>query len=376
MLASTQDNLKDEIKKHFKDEEVGKMYCLGRCHENHAFHYQGANYSGSSIDYSKVFKEGGVDGLDNYNVKSYGETILTVEFLGVDQYYELLKSILHEDKDSLLEEIKKSKVNGRGGAGFSLGMKLDACKQVPGEVKFIVCNADEGERRVQRVNAVIDPIEGTKVDGQIIVDMMNRMGYEQPEYHPATMLEEISQIVPFFKGAKWEELGINGKQWPIKEDGTDTQILHTKEFKIGKGRFNFKPFVETQEITAHQKDYPYIITTNRNLEHYNCGAMTRRTGNVEISTEDLLLINPKDVEEKFIKEGDLVCVESPRGKVDIKARITDEVKPGILSSTFHFPDIMLNNITSDIACSEALCPEYKVVSVNIRKSKGARKIVS
>ncbi len=230
-----------------------------------------------------------------------------------------------------------------------------------------------GERRVQRVNAVIDPLEGTKVDGQIIIDMMNRMGYEQPEYDPVTMLEEISQIVPFFKGAKWEELGINGKQWPIKEDGSDTQILHTEEFKIGKGRFKFQPFVETEEITAHQKDYPYIITTNRNLEHYNCGAMTRRTGNVEISTEDLLLINPNDAEEKFIKEGDLVCVESPRGKVDIKARITDEVKPGILSSTFHFPDIMLNNITSDIACSEALCPEYKVVSVNIRKSKGTRK---
>lgn len=145
MLANTQDNLKEGIKKHFKDEEIGKMCCLGRCHENHAFHYQGVNYSGASIDYSKVFKEGGVYGLDNYNVKSYGETILTAEFPGVDQYYELLKSALHENKDSLLEEIKKSKVNGRGGAGFSLGMKLDACKQVPGEVKFIVCNADEGD---------------------------------------------------------------------------------------------------------------------------------------------------------------------------------------------------------------------------------------
>jgi formate dehydrogenase major subunit len=65
-----------------------------------------------------------------------------------------------------------------------------------------------------------------------------------------------------------------------------------------------------------------------------------------------------------------VCVESPRGKVDIKAKISDEVKPGILSSTFHFPDIMLNNITSSVSDSEALCPEYKVVSCRIRKSKG------
>jgi formate dehydrogenase major subunit len=59
--------------------------------------------------------------------------------------------------------------------------------------------------------------------------------------------------------------------------------------------------------------------------------------------------------------------------VDIKARITDEVKPGVLSSTFHFPEIMLNNITSSVTDSDALCPEYKVVAVNIRKSKGKYK---
>ncbi len=145
MLANTQGDLKDGIKKHFKDDEIGQMCCLGRCHENHAFHYQGVNYSGSSIDISKVFEDGGVDGLDNYAVKSSGETILTAEFPGVDKYYELLKAAFHNDRDSLLEEIKTSKVSGRGGAGFPLGMKLDSCKQVPGEVKFIVCNADEGD---------------------------------------------------------------------------------------------------------------------------------------------------------------------------------------------------------------------------------------
>jgi formate dehydrogenase major subunit len=69
----------------------------------------------------------------------------------------------------------------------------------------------------------------------------------------------------------------------------------------------------------------------------------------------------------------MVCVESPRGKVDVKAKITLDVKPGVLSSTFHFPEVMLNNITSDIHDSEAMCPEYKVVACNIRKSKGKYK---
>lgn len=229
-----------------------------------------------------------------------------------------------------------------------------------------------GERRIQRVQKVVEPIEGTKPDGQIIVEMMRKMGYEQCDYTADNLLKEIAQIVPFFAGVKWNELGDNGKQWPVLADGSDTKMLHTKQFTRGKGKFFFYPFEESNEITTYAKDYPYIITTNRELEHYNCGAMTRRTGNVEIITEDVLLICSEDAKKNKIEDGDLVCVESPRGKVDIKARITDEVKPGILSSTFHFPEIMLNNITSNEHDREAMCPEYKVVSCRIRKSKGKK----
>ncbi len=234
-----------------------------------------------------------------------------------------------------------------------------------------------GERRIQRVNKVVEPIGGTKSDGQIVVDIMNRMGPSngsgqalQPDYDPDTLLQEISQIVPFFKGVKWNALGENGKQWPVKEDGTDTKILHVDTFKRGKGKFHYFDFKESKEIIDNGKEYPYILTTNRELEHYNCGTMTRRTPNVDLLTEDVLMINPGDAEKHFIKDGDMVCVESQRGKVDLKARITDEVKPGILSSTFHFPEINLNVIGSNEHDVEALCPEYKVIAVNIRKSKG------
>ncbi|MEP5612028.1 MAG: formate dehydrogenase subunit alpha, partial [Cyclobacteriaceae bacterium] len=148
-----------------------------------------------------------------------------------------------------------------------------------------------GERRVQRVNQVVEPLEGTKPDGQIIIDVMNRMGYKQADYAPDTMLEEISQIVPFFKGITWENLGKNGKQWPVPEDGSSTEIIHIDQFKIGKGKITYHDWKESAEIEEHGEEYPYIITTNRELEHYNCGAMTRRTNNVDILTEDVLLMN-------------------------------------------------------------------------------------
>jgi formate dehydrogenase major subunit len=230
-----------------------------------------------------------------------------------------------------------------------------------------------GERRIQAVRQVVAPVPGTKPDGQIIVDIMNRMGYAQPDYDPKTLLEEISRIVPFFAGVTWEGLGNNGKQWPVAADGTDTKILHQTEFKIGKGKFIFKEWKETPELVENAKDFPFILTTNRELEHYNCGAMTRRTGNEEILGDDYLMINPADAEQHFISEGDYVCVESPRGKVDVKARITDEVKPGILSTTFHFPEMLINILTGDVHDTEAKCPEYKVVAVRIRKSKGKYK---
>jgi len=226
-----------------------------------------------------------------------------------------------------------------------------------------------GERRVQRVNQAVEPLEGTKPDGQIVVELMNRMGYEQPDYDPSTLLEEISGIVPFFAGIKWDELGINGKQWPVAADGQDTPILHKESFTRGRGLFAFNAFKETEEVVSNGEEFPYILTTNRNLEHYNCGAQTRRTANVEIVTEDVIFIHPEDAAENGIEDTDMVCVESERGKIDIKAKVSDEIKKGVLSTTFHFPEVLVNNLTSSISDSIAMCPEYKVVSVKIRKAR-------
>lgn len=171
-----------------------------------------------------------------------------------------------------------------------------------------------GERRIQRVQKAVEPLAGTKSDGQILVEIMNKMGYAQPDYEPDTMLDEISKIVPFFAGVTWHNLGDTGLQWPVKRDGSDTEILHLDVFQRGKGKFHYFDYKESQETQKNGKEYPYIITTNRELEHYNAGTMTKRTGNVEILTEDVLLINPEDAKKNLINDGDMVCIESPEEK--------------------------------------------------------------
>lgn len=227
-----------------------------------------------------------------------------------------------------------------------------------------------GERRVQRVNKVVGPIGNTKPDGQIVIDMMARLGYNQPTgpiYDAAKVLEEIVDVIPFMKGVTWERLGENGLQWPVQEDGTDTQILHQDSFKIGKGKFHAFDFEETPELLEHRAKYPFILTTARQLEHYNSGTMTRRTDNQKLSPSDYLEINPMDAGPKGISAGDTVRIYSDRGSVEIPVKLNYLVKKGVVRTTFHQPDIFINIITGDVGDKETMTPEYKVVAVDFEK---------
>jgi len=229
-----------------------------------------------------------------------------------------------------------------------------------------------GERRVQRVQAAVPPLAGTKLDGQIIIDVMNRMGYQQADFDAAEVLKEVADVVPFFAGATWENLSDNGKQWPILPGGQDTKILHRESFKRGKGKFHYFDWKETVELQEHGDEFPLILTTSRVLQHYNAATMTRRTFNEQIVSEDILLINKREAMLKGISTGDLTRLFSSRGEVFLKAEVSDKVKPGIVFTTFHFPEQMVNNVTSNVTDEETLCPEYKVVAVNIEKQETAQ----
>jgi len=222
-----------------------------------------------------------------------------------------------------------------------------------------------GERRVQKVNAAVPPKQGCKTDGQIIVEMMNALGYQQANYDAGAMLEEISQVVPFFAGITWDNLGDNGLQWPVAKGGKDTKILHLDSFKRGLGKFHFYQFEESVEIEQNGEEFPFILTTSRNLEHYNAGTMTRRTYNEEIVSEDVLLVNRQDAKEKGITNNSQVRLFSARGEIELKAQVSDKVNAGILFTTFHFPELMINRVTGDVTDKHTKCPEYKVVSVDI-----------
>ena len=223
------------------------------------------------------------------------------------------------------------------------------------------------ERRIQRVNRAAPPLPGTKPDGVIVAEMMQKLGFNQASYDADQVLKEIADVVPFFKGVTRERLGEFGLQWPVDADGTDTKILYKETFKLGKGQLKNFDWKESTEITNNQKEYPLILTTSRALQHYNCGTMTRRTNNIDLMDEDILLIHPKDAAQRDLITGDFGRLYSGRGKVDLKVEVTDKVKEGIVFTTFHFPEHMVNMVTGHGKDEETMCAEYKVSSVEIKK---------
>lgn len=144
--AGTQEQLGDTLQKHFNADEIGHMTCLGRCHENSAFHYNGKNYSGDAVNQLETILNSDTElNQDKYSVKANGRAILTEAFTTITEYYAPFKAALKRDSAEVLEEIKTSNIRGRGGAGFPMGLKLEFCRNVKNDTKFIICNADEGD---------------------------------------------------------------------------------------------------------------------------------------------------------------------------------------------------------------------------------------
>ena len=111
--------------------------------------------------------------------------------------------------------------------------------------------------------------------------------------------------------------------------------------------------------------FPLILTTGRILTQYNVGAQTRRTGNVVWHAEDLLEIHPHDAEVRGISDGDWVGLTSRAGETVLRAKVSEKIAPGVVYTTFHFPETNANVVTTENSDWATNCPEYKVTAVEV-----------
>jgi len=225
------------------------------------------------------------------------------------------------------------------------------------------------ERRINRVRKVMAPKNGL-ADWEVTQRLAQAMGLNWNYQHPSEIMDEVAKTTPSFANVSYEFLEKMGSvQWPCNDKAPEgTPIMHIDGFVRGKGKFIRTEYVATDEKTGPR--FPLLLTTGRILSQYNVGAQTRRTENVAWHAEDLLEIHPHDAEQRGLRDGDWVRLQSRAGETTLRATITDKVSPGVVYTTFHHPDTQANVITTDFSDWATNCPEYKVTAVQVGASNG------
>ncbi len=221
------------------------------------------------------------------------------------------------------------------------------------------------ERRISRVRRVMPPLAGY-ADWEVTLMLSRALGYEMDYANPSQIMDEIARLTPTFHGVSYGLIDRLGSvQWPCNEQAPEgTPTMHVDEFVRGKGRFVITQFVASREKVTRR--YPLLLTTGRILSQYNVGAQTRRTENSRWHEEDRLEIHHHDAEERGIKTGDWVGIESRAGQTVLRALVSERMQPGVVYTTFHFPESGANVITTDSSDWATNCPEYKVTAVQVQ----------
>jgi formate dehydrogenase major subunit len=226
-----------------------------------------------------------------------------------------------------------------------------------------------GERRVQRVRKVIEPPGEARSDWEIVCDVARAMG--KGEYFPYRSAEDIWNEVRSLweqaRGMSYARLDQRGLQWPCPtEDHPGTEVMHATEFSHGKTTpLRRIEYVPPPEDTSDE--FPFLLTTGRNLYQYNAATQTRRTHNNELHPMDYLDVSPNDAKRLGLRQGETVRVCSRQGAAVLPVKIRDGLKDGELYATFHTARVFLNQITNSYRDRYTETPEYKVTAVRIEK---------
>ncbi|HTC16277.1 MAG TPA: formate dehydrogenase subunit alpha [Steroidobacteraceae bacterium] len=220
------------------------------------------------------------------------------------------------------------------------------------------------ERRTSPVRKIIEPLAGYQ-DWQITCLLSEALGYPMHYNHASEIMEEIARLTPTFAGMSFDKIERLGSiQWPCNDEHPEgTPTMHVGQFVRGKGKFWATEYVPTSERSTSR--FPLILTTGRILTQYNVGAQTRRTGNVVWHSEDVLEIHPHDADVRGISDGDWVGLTSRAGETVLRAKVSEKIAPGVVYTTFHFPETNANVVTTENSDWATNCPEYKVTAVEV-----------
>jgi formate dehydrogenase major subunit len=230
------------------------------------------------------------------------------------------------------------------------------------------------DRMVQLGQRALDLPGEARQDLWIVQQMARRLGldwrYEGPESGVAQVFDEMRRAMHSISGVTWERLERDmSVTYPCEEEGDPGQPgVFTERFPTQNGRGRFVPAGIIPAAERPDANYPMVLITGRQLEHWHTGAMTRRSVALDaIEPEPTASLHPFDLARMEIRPGEPITVESRRGKIVLYARADDATPPGAVFIPFCFYEAAANLLTNPVLDPFGKIPEFKYCAVRVDK---------
>jgi formate dehydrogenase major subunit len=225
------------------------------------------------------------------------------------------------------------------------------------------------DRLVQMGRQAIDPPGEAKQDLWIIQQLAAKLGLNWTYQHVSEVFDEMRLTMPSIAGITWDRLEReHSVTYPCKEEGDPGQsVVFVDDFPRESGRARFVP---ADIIPANERpdaEYPMVLITGRQLEHWHTGSMTRRATVLDaIEPDPIALVHPLDLADMGGKPGEVMTISSRRGTVSLYARADDSSPRGAIFVPFCYYEAAINKLTNAALDPFAKIPEFKYCAIKAR----------
>jgi formate dehydrogenase major subunit len=230
------------------------------------------------------------------------------------------------------------------------------------------------DRMVQLGRKALDAPGEARADLWIIQELARRLGLAWDYAGPKDVWNEMRGCMDSIRGITWERLERDSSvTYPCENEGDPGQpVVFQTHFPTATGRGKFVPADLIRADERPDQDYPMVLITGRQLEHWHTGAMTRRSGVLDaIEPEPVASIHPLDLAQLKAQPGDVVTVASRRGSIALYARADEGTPRGAVFIPFAFQEAAANLLTNPVLDPFGKIPEFKYCAVKVTKG-GAR----
>ncbi len=224
------------------------------------------------------------------------------------------------------------------------------------------------DRMVQLARPVLTPPGQARQDLWIITAMARELGLDWPDREPREVFAELAACTDAIAGISWERLEREGSvTYPcVKVGDPGEPVVFRTTFPTADGKARLVPAQLIRAAELPDDEYPMVLVTGRQLEHWHTGALTRRAQALDaLEPRATASLHPLDLARLGVAPGAMISVRSRRGEVRLAARVDDGIYPGSIFIAFAYSEAAANRLTNPALDPFGKIPEFKFCAVAV-----------